>query len=179
VENNQKKLLVQSLLLGYCRFLYKGGRNLAPADLHDYSTIGLPITDRAVLRGAQLRAADDDTVPYGKSKPVHAPTMIHGKPRWPPNLEITGQCSCLIGIGADGRVDLEHDPYCLRKHFTTRWGVLKNQSDTWRAPQGGAKVEWSDRHIIIQKEGNEARLWVDVKQESYMRCTFTITPPPR
>ncbi|KAK8074021.1 hypothetical protein PG994_004920 [Apiospora phragmitis] len=66
-------------------------------------------------------------------------------------------------MDADGRVDLEHDPYCLRKHFTTRWGVLKDQSETWGPPQGGATVEWSDRDMRTQTEGKEPGLSVDRK----------------
>ena len=174
MENNQKNLLVKSLLLGFCRFLYVGGGNLAPADLHGYSTIGLPATDRAVLRGTPLRVADEDTVLRGKSKPAYAPTMIHGKPRWPPNLEIGGNCPCSIEMDADGRVNLEHDPYCLRKHFTTRWGVLEDQSETgWDPPQRGATVNWSDTDMVAQTEGKESGLWVDLEQKSYLRCAYT------
>ncbi|KAK6197702.1 hypothetical protein LQW54_010664 [Pestalotiopsis sp. IQ-011] len=174
VSNNQKDLLMKSLLLGFCRFLYVGGRNLTPADLHSYSTIGMPATDRAVLRGTRLRQADEDMAPCGESKPEYGPTMIHGKARWPPNLEVGGNCSCSIQMNADGRVDLEHDPYCLRKHFTTRWGVLKDQSETkWRSPQRGASVEWNDTNIMVKSEGKESGLWVDLKQESHMGCAHT------
>ncbi|KAF2785804.1 hypothetical protein K505DRAFT_380674 [Melanomma pulvis-pyrius CBS 109.77] len=174
LQNSQKELLMKSLLLDFSRFLYVGGRNLAPADLHGYSTIGLPATDRAVLRGTPLRQADEDSAPRGKSKPAFAPTTIHGKARWPPNLDIGGACSCSINMDAHGRVDLEHDPYCLRKHFTTRWGVLEVQSETgWGPPQGGATVRWSDSDIIAQTEGNESGLWVDLKQKSYLRSAYT------
>lgn len=147
---------------------------MAPADLHDYSKIGMPATDRAVLRGAKLREADQDMAPHRKSRLEHAPMMIHGKPRWPPNLDIGGICSCSIKMDADGRVDLEHDTYCLRKHFTTRWGVLKDQSETkWGPPQGGAAVEWSDLEMVAQTEGKQYGLWVNHKQKNYVRCADT------
>ena len=100
--------------------------------------------------------------------------MIHGKPRWPPFLEIGGNCPCTIKMDADDRVDLDHDPYCLRKHFTTRWGVLEDQSAIeWGPPQGGATVEWDDTHMMIQTKGKKSGLWVDLKGKSYLRCAYT------
>ncbi|KAK0612658.1 hypothetical protein B0T17DRAFT_544226 [Bombardia bombarda] len=172
--DSQKALLIKSLLLGFSRFLYVGGRNLAPADLLGYYTLGLPATDRAVLRGTPLRQADEDTAPRGTSEPAFTPTMIHGKARWPPNLYIGGACPCSIKMDADGRVDLEHDPYCLRRHFTTRWGVLRVQSETgWGPPRGGATVRWADADMTAQTKGNKSGLWVDLKQESHLRRAHT------
>lgn len=169
MENSQKELLMKSLLLGFSRFLYVGGVNLKPADLHGYSTIGLPATDRAVLRGARLREADWDTAQRENNKPRFSPTLIHGKPRWPPNLDAGGICECSIKMDADGRVDLEHDPYCLRRHFTTRWGVLEDQSEIWGPPQQGAIVRWNDWDMRTQTEGKEPGLSVDRK----LRCDYT------
>ncbi|KAI4599607.1 hypothetical protein KJ359_001744 [Pestalotiopsis sp. 9143b] len=173
VKNNEKDILVKSLLLGFCRFLYVGGRNLAPADLHGYSRIGMPATDRAVLQGTRLHETDGDTAPRGKNKPEYAPKVIHGKARWPPNLNVLGNCSCSIEMDTDHRVDLEHDPYCLRKHFTTQWGVLMDQSETkWCAPKAGATVRWDDTHMIVKTESKESGLWVDLKQASHLRCEY-------
>lgn len=77
-------------------------------------------------------------------------------------------------MDADGRVDLEHDPYCLRKYFTIRWGVLKDQSETgWCPLRGGATVEWLDTYMMVQMEGKESGLRVDLKQKSYLRCAYT------
>ncbi|KAL2285886.1 hypothetical protein FJTKL_07386 [Diaporthe vaccinii] len=38
-----------------------------------------------------------------------------------------GNCSRLVTVDIYGCVDLQHDPYCLLKHFTTQWAVPMDQ----------------------------------------------------
>ncbi len=61
-----------------------------------------------------------------------------------------------------GCVDLQHDPYCLRIHFTTRWGVLEDRK--LGVPQGGSIIDWDDRQWSLAAEGEHASLWADLKQ---------------
>ncbi|KAG7289867.1 hypothetical protein NEMBOFW57_006244 [Staphylotrichum longicolle] len=86
-------------------------------------------------------------------------------------MAISGNCSQPARMDDAGRVDLQHDPYCLRNHFTTRWGVLKDQ--TLGVPRGGSIVDWDDRQWSLAAEGKHAGLWVDVNQPSDVRTTHT------
>ncbi len=168
----RKSASLKILLLDYCRFLYSGGSNPRPADLYDYRRTGrLPATDRAVLRGAPLCVADedDDKLP-SKAKPKYSKTKIHGQLRWEPCLDISGACYCSIEMDANGRVDLEHDAYCLRKHFSTRWAVPCDPDTAHSTPKPGATVSWGDGDMVLQTEGKESDgLWVDIKEKSWRR----------
>jgi hypothetical protein len=59
-EDIEKKLVMTELLLGFCKFFHEDGANLTPADTQHYSHIGLPATDRALMRGAKLSMADEN-----------------------------------------------------------------------------------------------------------------------
>ncbi|KAI0398715.1 hypothetical protein F4802DRAFT_592359 [Xylaria palmicola] len=72
-------------------------------------------------------------------------------------------------MDADGRVDLQHDAYCLRKHFTTRWGVLKDQSIMGAPRRLGDVVEWNDWQWTLKVEGEQCGLWVDLSQPNHLR----------
>jgi hypothetical protein len=67
-----------------------------------------------------------------------------------------------------GRVDLQHDPYCLRKHFTTRWGIPKG-AEAFGAPQEGYTLDWDDSEWFLKAEGKHAGLQVDSSQLSTLR----------
>ncbi|KAH7028427.1 hypothetical protein B0J12DRAFT_789803 [Macrophomina phaseolina] len=181
LENSHKELVIKDLILGFCKFLYKGGANLVPADIQHYSKTGLPDADRALMRGTRLSAAgenedededeDEDMEMRSKCERNDGDKTIHGQPRWPPNVEIRGNCWRPVRMDDAGRVDLQHDPYCLRNHFTTRWGVLKDQNVSG-AQHGGYTVEWDDSQWTLVAEGEHAGLWVDLSQPSYLRKTL-------
>ncbi|EJT79743.1 hypothetical protein GGTG_04827 [Gaeumannomyces tritici R3-111a-1] len=177
LEEGEKEGLMKSLLLGYSRLLYSGC-DPRPADLYDYRRTGrLPATDRAVLRGALLCVADedDDNLP-SKAKPKYPKTKIHGQDRWEPCRDISGACSCSIEMDADGRVDLGHDAYCLRKHFSTRWAVPCDQFTIDGPPKSGATVSWGDSDMVLRTEGKESDgFWVDIQEKSWLRGAYTQT----
>ncbi|KAI1262865.1 hypothetical protein F5Y18DRAFT_438678 [Xylariaceae sp. FL1019] len=83
--------------------------------------------------------------------------QIHGRSCWPANHDTEGICEQPVCMDDAGRVDLKHDPYCLRIHFTTRWAVVKD-SETGGSPQGGAVVTWSDRDMFLETEGENVNL---------------------
>jgi hypothetical protein len=126
------------------------------------------------MRGARLSVADESkndednlTETEVESELYHSYETIHGQPRWPPNEEIGGRCSLPVSMDDAGLVDLRHDPYCLRKHFATRWGVLKNQ-DVSDPPQAGPVVTWNDSEWSYL-EGEQSGLWVDLGKPDYKR----------
>jgi hypothetical protein len=162
-EDIEKKLVMTELLLGFCKFFHEDGANLTPADTQHYSHIGLPATDRALMRGAKLSMADenekedqdedyddqdedcdDQDEDYEDQDEDDGGDTIHGQARWPPNVEIRGNCSQPVSMDEAGRVDLQHDAYCLRNHFTTRWGVRKDQEVSTQR-RVASTVEWNDR----------------------------------
>jgi hypothetical protein len=174
VTDCDKELVMKDLLLGYCKFFHEGGANLAPADIQYFSKVGLPAADRALMRGAQLSVADESenghdehTETGAKRELDDSGETIHGQPRWPPLEEIGGICSRPVSMDDAGRVDLRHDPYCLRKHFTTRWGVLKNQ-DVSDPPQAGSVVTWNDWEWSCSKD-EQYGLWVDLDKPDHLR----------
>ncbi|KAH6640369.1 hypothetical protein F5144DRAFT_91566 [Chaetomium tenue] len=126
LDDRDKELVVKDLLLSHCKFFHEGGASLAPADIQYFSKTGLPAADRALMRGARLSIADESendednlTETEVESELYDSCETIHGQPRWPPNEEISGRCSLPVSMDDAGLVDLRHDPYCLRKHFTT------------------------------------------------------------
>lgn len=169
---------MKDFLLGFGKFFHEGGANLAPADSQYYSNTGLPAADRALMRGAQLCVADEnkememnededeDITTACKYESDDDDEMIHGKPRRPSNIDAGGICRRPVRMDDAGRVDLQHDPYCLRKHFTTQWGVLTDKSVAWKP---GATVEWTDWEWTLKTEGEGAGLWVDLNQTSHVR----------
>ncbi|ETS84459.1 hypothetical protein PFICI_02484 [Pestalotiopsis fici W106-1] len=139
---------MQNLLLGFRQFSRDGGRNPAPADIQSLSEISYPVADKALIFGARLIMKDSDEEnsdeedndeelrPKSTIQRGHDYGMVHGQKCSSPNLQVGGSCTRPVSMDVMGRVNLEHDPYCLRKHFTTRWAVLKDGD--------GAEVEWSD-----------------------------------
>ncbi|KAI0193476.1 hypothetical protein F4808DRAFT_442248 [Astrocystis sublimbata] len=162
VGDGDKELVMKHLILGSCKLIHEHGANLVPADMEYYSKTGMPDADRALLRGAKLSMAEESIHGEKGTDTTSEPErdnngrIIHGKPRWPPNVAI---CRRPLEVDENGRVDLQHDPYCLRDHFTTRWGVLKEHVS--RAPQGGGIIEWSDYNLSIEAEGEDAGLGVN------------------
>lgn len=168
---------MKDLLVNFCKFFHQDGANLVPADSQYYSKMGLPTADRSLMQGAQLLAADEDEemeleMAYKGKRDDHDET-IHGEHRWPPNLEIGGNCTRPVSMDRTGRVDLQHDPYCLRRHFTTRWGVLKDQG-VRGAPRGGSTVEWDDGDCTLVTAGEHAGLWVDLNLARHLRKAYTV-----
>lgn len=149
-EESKKELLMEHLLLNHRKFFY--GVNSADNQL--------PCADRALMRGLKLFNQDAADVPSNETpKREHDDETIHGEPRWPPSVSITGNCSRPVSIDNAGCVDLLHDPYCLRAHFTTQWGVLKDQDND--PPQLGP-VMWSDQNWYLEVEGKHPGLRVNI-----------------
>lgn len=100
VKDNDKELVMKNLVLGFCKFFYEDGVNLVPADTQYYSKTGIPDADRAILRGARFYKADksedeDEDKDMGiisKRERDDNDKTIYGEPRWPPNMEISGNC---------------------------------------------------------------------------------------
>lgn len=122
VDRSEKEAVMKILVLGFCKFFLEGGANLAPADTQYFSKINLPATDRALMRGLQLSIAENEDWEADKDKDEDgdkdvgdSSETIHRQPRWPPNVEISGNCLRSVRIDNASRVNLQHDPYCLRK----------------------------------------------------------------
>ncbi|KAH8743330.1 hypothetical protein F5883DRAFT_593327, partial [Diaporthe sp. PMI_573] len=159
-DDSEKGLLMEHLLLSYCKFYHEHGANLAPADSRYFSETGLPSADWALMRGSQLFVADDDAnEELQMPQPERSDETIHGEPCWPPS-SITGICSSPVTVDNAGRVNLQHDPYCLRRHFTTQWGVLKDPHNG--RPQLGHAVRWSDSDWYFEVEGEHPGLQVNL-----------------
>ena len=187
MKNIQKELVIKDLLLGFGKFFHEGGADLVPADLQYFSRTGLPKADRALLKGAPLCIPDDtedvdeDAETKSNHKRKDGNKTIHGQPRWPPNTEISGNCSRRVRMDDAGRVDLQHDPYCLRTHFTTLWAVLKDQKVTG-PPQRGCAVEWDDWRLSFEAEHTDTpypRL-IDLISSPLLlyRITASFAAPP-
>ncbi|KAI7785382.1 hypothetical protein LA080_007218 [Diaporthe eres] len=85
--------------------------------------------------------------------------MMHGQSCWP-YPSISGNCSRPVTVDMDGCVDLQHDPYCLLKHFTTQWAVPMDQH---RPVRGGTQF-WSDWDWCFEAEGKHPGLRVDLSK---------------
>lgn len=84
----------------------------------------------------------------------------------PPSEDISGTCTSPVYRNHAGRVDLQHDPYCLRKHFTTQWGILKDSNNRHRRKNGSPTHSWTDDEIVIKTEGPDVGFCIDPPSRS-------------
>lgn len=131
---------------------------------------GLPRADRALLGESKLVEGDeeepelvtdgDESVADTDEDPRDNIKTMHGQLCWTPP-SIGGNCSRPVTVDMDGFVNLQHDPYCLLKHFTTRWGVPMDQH---RPVRGQGKYFWSDWDWCFEAEGEHPGLRVDLSK---------------
>ncbi|KAH8755427.1 hypothetical protein F5883DRAFT_179304 [Diaporthe sp. PMI_573] len=151
-EDCERRLLIEDLLLSH--------RKLA----------GFPRADQALaseaklLEGEQL-IMDDDESDTDEDRRDKFLTMHGELCRSPPAT--TGICSRPVTVDMDGYVDLQHDAYCLSKHFTTQWGIPMNQNlmEDWRRAHN-PKHRWSDWDWRFEAEGKHPGLRVDFSKVS-------------
>ncbi|KAL2281242.1 hypothetical protein FJTKL_11687 [Diaporthe vaccinii] len=148
-EDCEKRLLIENLLLSH--------RKLS----------GLPLADQALMGESDLLVGDEEEL-VTDDKDSLADTdegsldrikMMHGQSCWP-YPSISGNCSRPVTVDMDGCVDLQHDPYCLLKHFTTQWAVPMDQH---RPVRGGTQF-WSDWDWCFEAEGKHPGLRVDLSK---------------
>ncbi|KAH8743498.1 hypothetical protein F5883DRAFT_41576 [Diaporthe sp. PMI_573] len=147
-EECDKRLLIENLLLSH--------RKLAGFPLADHALAG----EAKLLEGDKEEpelVTDDDESDIDEDPRDQIKTM-HGQPCWSPP-PTSGICSRPVTVDLDGYVDLQHDAYCLFKHFTTQWGVPMDQD--WR-PAHEKRHRWSDWDWRFEAEGKYPGLRVDL-----------------
>ncbi|KAI9148223.1 hypothetical protein HJFPF1_12050 [Paramyrothecium foliicola] len=170
LDDQQKELVMKQLLRNFGRFFCQGGANLAPVDMEYYSKVGLPDTERSLMRGAQLSTGSqieiehgdgdkvDDTGRPTKHKSEGEDGTMHGHSCWPRPPPTTASGSRPVLMDDSGRVDLRHDAHDLRKHFTSRWAVMDQPC---YVPRTRAAIWWDDNDFYLKVNGEHAGLCVD------------------
>ena len=83
---------------------------------------------------------------------------------------IHGACNRLVVPDHEGRVDLRHDPYCLRRYFRSHWHIVDDDI-ACTTPPTNPRVSWSDYNLYDDDEskpGLEVVLYSELRRRSIM-----------